>query len=52
MKIIKDNSEKEIKVKCKFCKSKFLIKTKEIKSSFFDEKFVKCPVCGKTIWFK
>ena len=50
MKIIKDNSNKEVKVKCKCCKSKMLIKIKEFNIGMFDRRFIECPICKKDIW--
>lgn len=50
MRIIKNNSEKEIKVKCKCCKSKLAIKIKEFHLGMFDRRFIECPICKKDIW--
>lgn len=50
MKIIKDNSNKEIKVKCKTCKSKLLVKMSECLIGMFQLRYIDCPVCKKTIW--
>lgn len=50
MKILKDNSNKEIKVKCKTCKSKILIKISECEIGMFEKRYIECPVCKKTIW--
>lgn len=50
MKVIKDNSNKEVKVKCPFCKSKILVKMKDFKKGFASEKYVECPICKTDIW--
>lgn len=50
MKILKDNSNKEIKVKCKTCKSKILVKISECEIGMVGNRYIKCPVCKKTIW--
>lgn len=49
MRVIKDNSNKEIKVKCKNCKSKIAVKRIEIRQGAI-YKYVDCPVCKNTIW--
>lgn len=47
MKIIKNNSKKEHKTKCKKCKSKFSYTVFDIEEDLRDIYKVKCPVCGK-----
>jgi DNA-directed RNA polymerase subunit RPC12/RpoP len=57
MKIIKDNSQKEYKVKCKYCRSKFSFSPIEIIYYLGNIKEVECPACKrqnsimKSFWF-
>lgn len=44
--VIKDKSNKKIKVVCKFCGSVLKIPVKEFKSGFGYTKFYTCPVCN------
>ena len=50
MKIIKDNSNKEVKIKCKYCKSKMLIKIKEFNIGKYNRRYINCPICKQDIW--
>lgn len=52
MKVIKDNSNKEYKVKCKYCKSKIRYAVKEIKRGMMSRPYIECPVCEHIIWLK
>jgi uncharacterized Zn-finger protein len=45
MKIIKDNSQKEYKVTCQYCRSKFSFNSTEFVRYMGGLKFVDCPVC-------
>ena len=50
MKVIKDNSNKTKRVKCKNCKSIFKVKLIEFTIGFAGRKFVNCPVCKYENW--
>ena len=47
MKIIKDNSKKEYKTRCKKCKSKFSYNAMDVEEAFGDIFKIKCPICGR-----
>lgn len=44
--VVKDKSNKKIKVVCKFCRSVLKIPMKEFKSGIGDTRFYTCPVCN------
>ena len=51
MKIIKDNSNKTIKVTCGHCKSKIAVKIKEFTIQYGCS-VIECPICGQPIYKK
>ena len=52
MKVLKDNSNKKRKAKCKGCKSVIEYTMAELNRGMFERPYIDCPVCKKTIWLK
>ena len=50
MKIIKDNSKKTVRLKCRVCRSVILVKFMELKTGFANRKYIECPICKSDIW--
>lgn len=44
--VVKDKSNKKIKVVCKFCRSTLKVPVKEFKTGFGDMKYYTCPACN------
>lgn len=51
MKVIKDNYNKVIKVKCNWCKSKIAAKIKEFQKEYGCY-YIICPICKERIYRK
>ena len=49
MRLIKENKQERIH-KCGFCKSILAYKHTDILSDFWDNKYMKCPVCKERIY--
>ena len=51
MKVIKDNTKKGKRIKCKFCKSKIIVTPIDLKKDIIGcMKWCYCPCCGNKIW--
>ena len=51
MKVIKDNSNKKVKVKCTHCKSKIKVKINEFTKQYGCY-FIVCPICKEHVYKK